>query len=106
MRDLIAHSCKNLLFRPLIHAAGVLVLGLIIFACATVPLTGRQQLNLVEDAQLLQMSLQSYRLVLSQAKLSHNTQQVAMVQRVGRRVAQGAESFLRENGLEHQIAEY
>jgi len=83
----------------------VVVAGLVA-ACATVPLTGRSQLNLLSDAQLFKMSLDNYREVLSKSKLSQDQAKVAMVRRVGGRIAGAAEDFLRENGLEHEIDKY
>ena len=47
MRDAETAGWKTLLWRPFLHAAAAVVVGLIIVACATVPLTGRRQLNLV-----------------------------------------------------------
>jgi predicted Zn-dependent protease len=81
--------------------AAVLLLG-----CSTVPLTGRQQLKLVSEPQLLQMSVQQYRKVLQDAELSDDRQKTAMVRRVGRRIAGATEEFLRQNGLGHEIQYY
>ena len=55
------------------------MIGLMLVACATVPLTGRTQLSLVGDAEMLQMSLTNYQQVLQKSKLSRNRNQVAMV---------------------------
>ncbi|MEW5724362.1 MAG: M48 family metallopeptidase [Thermodesulfobacteriota bacterium] len=75
-------------------------------ACATVPLTGRTQLSLVSDSTLLQMSLTQYQQVLSESKLSRDQRQVAMIRRVGQRIASATEDFLRVNGLGHEVANY
>lgn len=83
-----------------------ILLGALLAACATVPLTGRTQLNLVSDSQLMQMSLTNYDKILKESKLSRNQKQTAMVRRVGGRIARAAEEFLRENGLEAEIKNY
>lgn len=78
----------------------------LVSACATVPLTGRSQLRLLSDSQMMKMSLASYREVLKKSKLSKDKKKVAMVRRVGKRIAGAAEDFLRENHLAHEIANY
>lgn len=87
----------------------ILLFGLILLlvqACATVPLTGRTQLNLIGDEQITQMSLTNYQKVLRESKLSTNKREVEMIRRVGRRVARATEQFMRENGLESEIKNY
>jgi len=96
------HWKNRRLFKALILAA----MAVLVTACATVPLTGRSQLNLLSDAQLSKMSLDSYREILGNSKLSQDREKVAMVRRVGAKIAQAAEDFLRENRLEHEIDKY
>ncbi|MDX1707387.1 MAG: M48 family metalloprotease, partial [Desulfobacterales bacterium] len=72
-------------------------------ACAEVPITNRQSLQLLPESQLATMSLQEYDKVLSQSKLSTNQEQVEMVRRVGFRIAKAAEEFLAEAGMQSQI---
>ncbi|PON18865.1 peptidase M48 family protein [Candidatus Entotheonella serta] len=65
-----------------------LMLGaLIIFACETVPITGRSQLMLLSGPEEVQLGLTAYREILSQEKLSRNRRVNALVQRVGERIA-------------------
>lgn len=59
----------------------------LIVGCATAPVTGRQQLILIPPAQEMALGLQSYREILSKSKLSQDKEIVAMVNRVGRRIA-------------------
>ncbi len=74
-------------------------LFLIFSGCATVPYTGRSQLSLVEDSEVLQMSVASYREVLSQSEVIRNTDDAAILNRVGRRIAAAAEEFMRDEGM-------
>ncbi len=77
----------------------VLALGLMLTACSTVPITGRSQLMLVQDAEILSSSALQYKQFLSGAKLSKNTQTTAQVRRVGQNVANATMLYLRQNGL-------
>ncbi|MCE5186664.1 MAG: M48 family metallopeptidase [Planctomycetaceae bacterium] len=76
--------------------------------CETVPITGRSQLNLVPESMVRSMALQEYNSFLQSpdTKLSGNTQQSAVVQRVGTRIADAVEKYMRENGMEKQIEGY
>ncbi|MCI0512963.1 M48 family metallopeptidase [candidate division KSB1 bacterium] len=79
----------------------LLMSGLILFlACATVPLTGRQQINLIPSDQLLTMSYQQYDDVKKQSKLITSGPQLEQIKTVGARVSQAAEEFLRESGVQ------
>src|SRR6185503_15280226 len=54
-------------------------------ACATVAVTGRKQLNLVSNSEIIPASSAQYSEVLKKGPLSTNQEQVAMVKRVGSR---------------------
>ena len=85
----------------------LLVLTAIFFmGCATVPLTGRKQLSLVPESQVAQMSVDSYKDLISKSELSKDQASIEMVQRVGKRIAAAAEKFLVNNGLESDIKNY
>jgi predicted Zn-dependent protease len=83
----------------------VLLVG-VAWGCAEVPITGRQSLHLVPEGELLTLSLQQYNEVLQKSKLSTDNQKVAMVRRVGNRVAKAAESFLAETGHQDLIKNF
>lgn len=74
--------------------------------CASVPLTGRQQLSLVPQSDLAAAASRSYEELLRESELSRDAEAVSTVTRVGSRVAAAAEAFLAEEGLESQIAYY
>ena len=76
------------------------VLSLIIFAsgCSTVPITGRKQLNLVSDRQLIPQSAASYDQVIQNGPLSANRQQTEMIQRVGARISAAVDHYFDEQG--------
>jgi predicted Zn-dependent protease len=83
-----------------------LALALSLGACAQVPLTHRQSLQLLPQSQLTSMGLQEYSNVLKKSRLSQDQAKVEMVNRVGSAVARSAEAFLRDEGREEQIQEY
>jgi len=79
---------------------------LLLLACSTVPITGRSSLQLVPQSQLLTLSFQQYDEVLQKSSLSQDPEKVAQVRRVGFRIADAAEAFLRERGYEATLENY
>lgn len=76
--------------------------------CETVPITGRSQLSLVPDSLVNSMALQEYKSFLSspETKLSTDPQKAATVQRVGSRIADAVEKYMRDNYMEEQLEGY
>ena len=78
-------------------------------ACGTaskVPLTGRTHRLSVSDAQLLSLSNQEYTKFMSSAKRSTDAKNTAMVQRVGRNLANAVETYLRNNGYANEVKNF
>ena len=84
----------------------LVLIALFSYQCATVPVTGRKQLALVPNSELLQMSFDNYKAVLDTSKLSTNRQQVEMVKRVGRRIQKAVEDYMAQNGWSDQLNGY
>jgi len=84
----------------------LLSIGFLINACATVPLTGRKQLALVPNSQLLPLSFDQYSTVLKESKLSTNKEWTAMVKRVGVRIQGAVEKYMKEKGLSDKLNGY
>jgi predicted Zn-dependent protease len=82
----------------------VLAVAVLAAGCSTVPITGRRQLSLVSDQEILSSSLTEYKSFMGTAKVSGNRVQSAQVVRVGRRIADATERYLRENGLEKEVS--
>jgi predicted Zn-dependent protease len=80
------------------------ITALVIQACATVPLTGRRQLSLVDESALQQEAVLAYQQFLGDpsTKVVKNSSQAQLVQRVGGRIAQAVTTFLNENGYADQ----
>lgn len=73
---------------------------------STVPITGRKQSLLVDDAQVLSLSKQQYSQVMQQSKVSTNATNTAMVKRVGQRLATAVETYLRNNNYANELQYY
>jgi predicted Zn-dependent protease len=99
-------KCKGHKVLLRVFRAGAIGLLLLLSACATVPLTGRQGLQLVSDSELLSLSNEEYAKVLKESKLSNDPEKVAMVKRVGERIAKASEEFLKDSGMESDVKNY
>jgi len=90
--------------KPLVSL--LMVAGFVVVGCSTVPVTGRQQLNLIPDSEILAMSFQEYDSFLKQNKLSANAQQSEMVKRVGTRIQKAVEAYFAQKGLSAELNGY
>ena len=82
------------------------IAALIVSSCSVVPISGRKQLNLVSDSDVLQSSLASYREYISKATLSTQTVKCEQVTRVGRKIATATEAYLKANGMSDQVSNF
>lgn len=74
--------------------------------CATVPVTGRKQLLIYPETEMVQLSLTSYRDFLKANKLSVNVQDTRRVKEVGRKIAAAVEAYLESQGLVSGIEDF
>jgi predicted Zn-dependent protease len=82
-----------------------LLAGLMLLAsCSTVPVSGRSQFNIVSDDSITALSFQQYQTFLQKAKLSTDPGKTAMVRRVGLRIKNAVELYMRQNMLSDQIS--
>ncbi len=87
---------------PLIISSTLLIT--IVVACATVPITGRKQLNLVSDSEVMGMSFSQYDQFLEENKISSDKEKTAMVKRVGEKISKAVEKYMADNGHSSHIA--
>ena len=80
--------------------------AVVLTGCKSVPISGRKQLSLVDDSQVLASSLTSYKSYMSTAAVSKNATQSAQVTRVGRKIAAATEAYLKANGLSSEVANF
>jgi predicted Zn-dependent protease len=84
--------------------SSLLICMLLLTACATVPVTGRRQLDLVSSSEINAMSASQYQEVLKKGPLSTNQEQVAMIKRVGARIQKGVEQYMAKINASDQLA--
>ena len=77
-----------------------------IYSCSSVPITGRSQLNLVSDQDVLSLSLQQYSDYIKTAKKSTDQAATAMVTKVGSKIADAVEAYYKSQGMESQLSGY
>lgn len=77
-----------------------MLFSIVLVACSTVPLTGRKQLNLVDETQLQQEAAQAYRDFLSDRNtiVITNTADAQRVRRVGTNIANAITNYMQQNG--------
>ena len=85
------------------NASILLLLGLFIYACANVPVTGRQQLNLVSNSEIIPMVNQQYDSIVHHARLSSDANQTQMVKTVGLKIQRAVEKYMADNNLSSQL---
>jgi predicted Zn-dependent protease len=78
----------------------------IVYACSTVPIIGRKQMNLLPESQMVAMSLTSYKEFLDTSKVVSTGDQMMMVKRSGEKISKAVEKFLKDNGLESRISDF
>ncbi len=80
------------------------IVAITLVACSNVLITGRKQLLLVSDAEVLSMSATAYKQFIDSVPKSKDAVNSLMVSRVGNNIANAVESYLKANGLESEIA--
>lgn len=84
----------------------LLIAAMFLGSCATVPVTGRSQLNLVPSSSMLSLSNEQYREFLRTNKRSNNSIETARVKRVGNRLKLAVEQYFRQRGLSSELRNY
>ena len=82
------------------------MVAVLLTACNKVPISGRNQLNLVSDSEVLQASLASYKEYMGKATKSTETVKSAQVTRVGQKIAAATEAYLNANGMSDQVKNF
>lgn len=86
--------------------AAPLVLFSLQTGCSTVPVTGRNQLDLIPASTMLSMSDQQYGTFLSSHQLSTNREQTELVKRVGARIQGAVVAYFRGQNMSGQLNGY
>lgn len=79
------------------------VVALVAYACATVAVTGRKQLSLVNNAELIPMAAQQYDQVLKEGKVISTGPQAEMVKRAGVNIQKAVERYMAEKNMSAEL---
>lgn len=82
------------------------LISVLLISCATVPITGRKQLAVVPNSQIIPMSFDNYTQVLKESKLSTNAEQTASIKRVGAKIKGAVEKYMADNNLSSSLDGY
>jgi len=82
------------------------VFCLFMYACSNVPITGRRQLLLVSDQEVLTLSLQQYNEYMSSAPLSKDKTNTAMITKVGQKIADAVALYYEASGMSSELNGY
>jgi predicted Zn-dependent protease len=74
--------------------------------CSSVPITGRRQLMLISDQQVITLSLQQYQDYINTANIITGTPEAQKVKKVGMKIANAVETFLKNSGASSEIQNY
>lgn len=81
-----------------------LLLLLFLVSCSKVPITGRRQVHMLPESQLMAMSLTQYQSFLTEnTTLANGEQQTRQVREVGNKIAKSVEKFLADKGQSKRI---
>lgn len=78
-----------------------------ILSCKTVPVTGRKQLNLVPNGLITSLSFAAYdSVVKASPTLNQYDERAQMVTRVGTRIEQAVETYMKENNMSKHLKSF
>ncbi len=100
---------KNSKFSKLVFNKSFIALvliGLMMYSCSTVPITGRKRINFVSDAQILPTSFAQYTGFLAQHKLSNDVAKSNKIKEVGARISKAVDRYMRANGMVNEANNY
>lgn len=75
-------------------------------SCGSVPITGRRQLLLVSNQEVIALSLQQYQEFMRTAPVEKGTTNAAMVTRIGTRIAKAVETFYTNSGYASELENF
>ena len=100
-------SEKRIIDRNMKKIIGLFACALLLLSsCGSVPVTGRNQLLLVSDSEVLASSLTQYSDYMKSAPISSDAKGKAMVTRVGKNIASATEAYLKANGLTNEVQNF
>ncbi len=96
---------KRLSFKGLaVFVGSFLVAAVLVSSCGSVPVTGRKRVLLVSDMEVYEAGLTQYREYMAGSKVSRDASAAAMVKKVGSKLADATEMYLKANGFTSDLA--
>jgi len=80
-----------------------IITAVLLLSCSLVPLTGRRQLSLVSDTEMLSTSFVQYDQFMKENKLSTSSAQTNTVKSVGRRIQNAVTAYFAQNGMSEEL---
>lgn len=84
----------------------IVVCSLVLTACKQVPISGRKQMTLLKESELVGMSKVEYDKFLAENKVLHGTVDAERVKRIGNEIAAAVEHFYKANKMEDQLKDF
>jgi predicted Zn-dependent protease len=85
----------------------IALLAAMVIGCTRVPISGRRQVNLLPESQLVGMSYDAYGDFLNTNRVVHESDpQAQMVQRAGARIASAVETYMKKNGMGSRLSNF
>ena len=84
----------------------LLILMILLQACATNPFTGKKTMALTPNSELFPMAFAQYSEVLKEAKVIKGTPEAKMLERVGQKLKTAAETYMNANGYTNYMNDY
>jgi predicted Zn-dependent protease len=79
------------------------LIGFFSYACATVAVTGRNQLSLVSNSEIIPVANQQYKEVLKEGPLSTNQEQAALIKKVGVKIQKAVEQYMASKNASSEL---
>ena len=79
---------------------------IMIYSCNSVPVTGRKQLTIIPDSELMAMSFQQYDDFLKENPPSKDREQTQVVKNIGNRIKNSVEDYMDDNNMSHMLDGY
>jgi predicted Zn-dependent protease len=83
-----------------------LFLAVVIYSCSVVPLTGRKQLSLVPESEMISMSLTSYSDFMKESTPSTDQVNTALVKEVGTNISAAVIRYFSDNNMSDRLDGY
>lgn len=85
----------------------IIAFSIATIACKKVPITGRKQVSLISESQMIGMSLASYKEFLTKNPPLHASDaNAAMVKKIGGDMQKAVETFMNDKGLSNRLEGY